>query len=213
LRRGLSRVIVAAMSYLDTYCAKVRDWEGNVTYLYLDSDNPANPTTGNGYLVPSLEVSQTLAWLASDGSAATAEQIAADWARVAALPGNRLASFYRCAESLLLAQASVDALTLGKVQGFDSDLRKMIPAYDTFPDSAKIGLLDMAMNLGIGRPAQNGRPATGLHAYQHFLAAVNANPPDWNTAAAQCGRNTANPAFAARNAWTAEQFQAAAQAG
>jgi hypothetical protein len=200
------------MSYLDTYCAKVRDWEGNVTYLYLDSDNPANPTTGNGYLVPSLEVSQTLAWLASDGSAATAEQIAADWARVGALPGNRLVSFYRCAESLVLAQASVDALTLDKVQGFDSDLRKMIPAYYTFPDSAKIGLLDMAMNLGIGRPAQNGRPATGLHAYQHFLAAVNATPPEWNTAAAQCGRNTANPAFAARNAWTAEQFQAAAQA-
>jgi len=201
------------MSYLDDYCAKVPEWEGNVLYLYLDSDDPANPTTGNGYLVPSLEVSQTLAWLNGDGSPATAEQIAADWARVGAMPGNRLASFYHCAESLLLAQASVDALTRSKVQGFDTQLRALLPGYDGFPDAAKIGLLDMAMNLGIGRPAQNGRPATGLHAYQHFLAAVNAAPPDWNTAAAQCGRNTADPAFAARNAWTVQQFQAAAQAG
>jgi len=201
------------MSYIDTYCAKVPDWEGNVLYLYLDSDDPANPTTGNGYLVPSLEVSQTLAWLTADGSAATAQQIAADWARVGALPPNRKAPFYRSAESLLLAQESVDALTLSKVRGFDNQLRAMLPAYDSFPDAAKVGLLDMAMNLGIGRAAQNGRPATGLHAYQHFLAAVNANPPDWNTAAAQCGRNTANPAFAARNAWTAAQFRAAAQAG
>jgi hypothetical protein len=201
------------MSYLDDYCAKVPEWEGNVLYLYLDSDNPANPTTGNGYLVPSLEISQTLAWLNGDGSAATADQIAEDWARVGAMPGNRLASFYHCAESLVLAQASVDALTRSKVQGFDAQLRAMLPGYDGFPDAAKIGLLDMAMNLGVGRPAQNGRPATGLHAYQHFLAAVNATPPDWNTAAAQCGRNTANPAFAARNAWTVQQFHAAALAG
>jgi hypothetical protein len=201
------------MSYLDEYCAVVPRWEGNVPYLYLDSDDPANPTTGNGYLVPTLETCQTLAWLTADGSAATADQIAAEWARVTALPGKRLASFYHCAESLLLAQATVDALTLSKVRGFDSQLRAMLPAYDSFPDAAKIALLDMAMNLGIGRPAQNGHPATGLHAYQHFIAAVNATPPDWNTAAAQSGRNTANPAFAARNAWTAQQFQAAARAG
>ena len=200
------------MSYLDIYCTKVADFEGNVLYLYLDSDSPANPTTGNGYLVPSLAVSQTLAWLCTDGSAATVDQIAADWVRVGALPGDRRASAYDSPTSLMLTQASVDALTLGKVQGFDASLRAMMPAYDSFPDAAKIGLLDMAMNLGIGRAAQPGRPATGLHAYQHFLAAVNANPPDWSAAAAQCGRNTHDPAFAARNDWTAQQFKAAAPA-
>lgn len=201
------------MSYLDDYCAVVPRWEGNVLYLYLDTDKPANPTTGNGYLVPTLAVSQTLPWLAPDGSAATASQIAADWARVGALPGAQKAHFYQSAESLVLAQATVDALTLGKVQGFDNDLRTILPAYDSFPDAAKMGLLDMALNLGIGRPAQNGHPATGLHQYPHFLAAVNSTPPDWQTAAAQCGRNTADEAFAERNAWTAQQFQAAAQAG
>lgn len=199
------------MSYVTDYCAVVSEFEGNVPYLYLDTDTPPNPTTGVGFELASLGDSQRLAWLMPDGSAASAEEIAADWARVTAMPGSCVCTHYKCATGLTLAPETVDAMTQAKVQGFDDQLRQMLPGYDGFPDAAKIALLDMAWNLGIGRPMQNGQRATGLHAYTHLLASVNATPPDWMAAAAQCARNSSDPAFERRNAWTAGQFKLAAQ--
>jgi hypothetical protein len=188
------------MNWIDIECAQIPVWENTIPYLYLDSDTPPNATTAQGLLVPTLTASVLLPWKNSRGIVATNAAIAADWNRVKAMPGGHDAEFYQSPTGLMLLPDDIATLTRNFVTGLYPQILSLFPSFDTYPESAQVGIADMAYNPGVGRLRAT---------YPQFCAAV--KDQDWKTAAAQCGRNTWMKAFAARDAWTALQFTKAAQ--
>lgn len=187
------------MSYLDDALANAKRFESSVAWMYLDSVGLV--TIGVGNMLPSVAAALRLPLrVQSSGDLAGADAIAKDFARVAAMAPDKLPRFYYEYEALILEQVDIDVLLLARVRDFESQLRTLYPRYDTFPDAAKLGLIDMIYNLGAGK-LQTG--------YPHFDASVRAG--DFGVAAQQCDRNAAQAAFAARNLWTRQQFLAAAQ--
>jgi GH24 family phage-related lysozyme (muramidase) len=55
---------------------------------------------------------------------------------------------YRPYTKLDLPQQDIEALFVKRVESFEGQLRGCYPKYDTYPDSAKLALLDLAFNLG-----------------------------------------------------------------
>ena len=84
------------------------------------------------------------------GAAATEAEIAAEFARVDALPMGRAALFYRSNDKPELARADMDSLLRTVLTGFENRLREALPQYDALPDGVKMALLDMIYNLGAG---------------------------------------------------------------
>jgi hypothetical protein len=194
------------VTYIDAECIQIPVWEGNENFLYLDSDDPPNATTGQGHLVANLHDSQQLPWYMPDGTPATSDQIADDWQRVKAMPGDRKAQLYKSPTGLHLLQFDIDAFTRTSVQALDEPLHVLYLAFDSFPQCAQVGIADMAYGLGIGEPVTTERPATGLHDYPAFNAAANSIPPNFLRMAQECYRDRNNPAFSKRNSWTVAQF-------
>src|ERR1700688_2463084 len=73
----------------------------------------------------------------------------ADYTRVLSLPPGRLSGFYRSTTSPTLPHAAIDSLLLQHLTFFDGHLSQQFSAYSTFPDPAKLALLDMIYNLGV----------------------------------------------------------------
>jgi hypothetical protein len=118
----------------------------------------------------------------------TPDAIQAEYSRVSSLPpGKCPAAFYRTPASPTLPHPAIDALLLHHLAYFDTQLSQRFANYLTFPDPAKLGLLDMVYNLGV----------TGLfRGFPTFMNYVQ----DQNWAAAnQCHRN--GPSLQ-RNDWT-----------
>ena len=132
-------------------------------------------------------------WVAE---AATEAQIAAEFARVDALPMGRAALFYRAPGGSRngpeLARAEIDSLLRTVLTGFEGRLREALPGYDALPDGVKLALLDMIYNLG---------PDGLLKGFPRMLDAVRSG--DWTRAAACCERRGPG---AARNAWTRQML-------
>lgn len=160
--------------------------------MYLDS--AGNVTVGVGLMLPNAAAASALAFTAA-GAPATPGQIAADFARVAALAPDKLPAFYQAASSPQLPQEIIDAKLSAMLTGFEATIRAGILGYDALPDPVKMALLDMAYNLG---------PAGLLKGYPRMLQAVES--ANWAQAAAQCFRNGIG---AARNTWTQQQFLSA----
>ena len=181
------------MNYIDQSVSLLQSpaFEGTVSWLYLDTHVPPNATTACGLLVENLACSQALPWYLPDWTAASESDIAADWARVTGMPGGKVAGFYHSATGLALSLGDIAALTRKKVVENDSALAQFYAGYDAFPTPVKLALLDMAYNLGV-EPLE--------HTYPKFNAAINAR--QWSAAAAECGRNVQDAAFADRTAWT-----------
>ena len=129
------------------------------------------------------------------GAAATAEQIAAEFARVDAMAMGKLPSFYRAAGSLELPELVIDEKLSAVLAGFEATLRAGLAGYDKLPDGVKMALLDMAYNLG---------PEGLLKGYPKMIRAVETGA--WAEAAAESARGGIN---AARNAWTRQQMMSA----
>lgn len=183
------------MSYLDESVTSITGFEGAIPWMYLDSRGLV--TAGVGHMIPDAKSAQALSFQDSSGQAASADAILADYNRVLGMTSNRASDFYKVSASLLLSEKAIAALLLANLQACDQSLRSHFVHYDTFPAPAKLALLDMVFNLGAAKL---------FGTYPHFCAAVSAG--DWNTAAAQCHREGPGQA---RNHWTAQQFQLAAQ--
>lgn len=187
------------MGFTDSYMKQLDVWEGDVTHAYLDTAKPANVTVGRGYLIGSLVAMLELPWRDAFESVATQSQIVTEWNRLRAMPPGKAAKFYFSPNGLTLRQPDIDALTFRVINACIADLRVDFPGFAAFPDSAKLGLLDMRYNLGNARLKGT---------YPNLDACVNRR--DWKGAAKECGRNTADEAFASRNEWTKAQFLNAA---
>jgi GH24 family phage-related lysozyme (muramidase) len=188
-----------------TYLPQLTIFEGSVPFMYVDT--ASNVTVGVGNLLASVASAQELAFVVrpTDGSdpsqapAATPDQIAADFNNVLAQPKGQNYPYYEPYTALMLPDAAIQALLLSRVQGFTTQLIGAFPDFDSYPEEVCAALFDMAFNLGL-----QGL----LTKFPHFCQAV--RNQDWATAAAQCTRGGIQ---ASRNAWTAAQFQQAAQQG
>jgi hypothetical protein len=180
---------------------QLKIFEGEIPWLYLDSKG--NVTVGVGLMLPNLAAAQALP-LYVDGQAgpslATGSEIVMDWTRLQALGKGRVATAYRAATSCFLQQVDIDGQLLRVVSALNLHMPALYPNYAEWPTPAKVAVLDMGYNLG----------AHGLAVYHDMNAALNATPPNFLGAKAQCLRDADQSAFATRNTWTQEQFAAAA---
>ena len=157
-------------------------------------DTVGKVTVGVGLMLPDAKAAQALPFVVGT-RAATLEEIAAEYARVDAMPMGRASAFYKTPTSLLLTQQTIDAKLTSVLAGFEADLRAQFPHYDTLPDGVKMALLDMIYNLG---------PAGLFKGFPHLVAAIQTGA--WTQAAERCTRRGPGPA---RNDWTREQFLSA----
>jgi len=178
--------------YFDQSLAQLKSFEGCVPWMYRDT--VGRVTVGVGLMLPSAAAACALPFQAV-GAAATAEQIAAEFARVDAMAMGKLPSFYRAAGSLELPELVIDEKLSAVLAGFEATLRAGLAGYDKLPDGVKMALLDMAYNLG---------PEGLLKGYPKMIRAVETGA--WAEAAAESARGGIN---AARNAWTRQQMMSA----
>ena len=157
----------------DQSLAQLKSFEGCVPWMYRDTVGKV--TVGVGLMLPDAAAACALPFQAAEGAAATAEQIAAEFARVEALAMGKLPSFYRAAGSLELPEAVIDEKLSAVLAGFEATLRAKLAGYDALPDGVKMALLDMAYNLG---------PEGLLEGYPRMIHAVETGA--WAEAAAEC---------------------------
>ena len=179
-------------NYLEQSLEKLKEFEGCVPWMYRDTVGKI--TVGVGLMLPNLEAAAALPFFAGT-RAATAHEIAAEFARVDAMASGRPSSFYKLPSSLELPQQTIDSKLTAILRQFEGDLRAQIPHYDGLPDTVKMALLDMIYNLG---------PAGLFKGFPHLMAAVDRGA--WAQAAASCMRRGPGPE---RNTWTREQFLSA----
>ncbi|WP_158942936.1 hypothetical protein [Granulicella sp. S190] len=157
-------------------------------------DTVGKVTVGVGLMLPDVKTAQSLPFLHGTRPA-TPQEIAAEYARIDAMPLGRACAFYRSPTSVELPQQAIDAKLTSILLSFEADLRAHLPGYDTYPDNVRMALLDMIYNLG----------PTGLFTgFPHLIAAVEAG--SWSEAAMYCLRRGPSEA---RNAWTRQQFLSA----
>ena len=178
--------------YLEQSLEKIKEFEGSVPWMYLDTVGKV--TVGVGLMLANETAAHALPFVAGAG-AATPDQIARDFSRVSAMKKGQLARFYLSRQGLQLSEDTIDARLRETLEGFEGYLRSHIAGYDTLPDAAKLALLDMIYNLGPGRLFAE---------YPRLIAAI--ERADWRSAAVASQRRGPSPA---RNAWTRQQFLAA----
>ena len=166
------------MEFAEAQRALIKTGEGSVPHLYLDTRGFV--TVGVGNMIPNVEAAQTLAFVRRDGGApAGAEDIAADYDAVKDRPygqGYTAASF-KPHTALDLPETEIDALLDRRIAEFEAGLRSDFGNYDNYPDRARLGLLDMAFNLG-----NHGL----ITKFPTFTTAARAG--DWTTCAQECRR-------------------------
>lgn len=183
-------------------------FEGFVPWFYLDTRG--NVTIGTGNLVPDVAAALKLPLRSNDGSWEGGCQVTKDFMRVHRMAPGKRPAFYQCPTSPMITSADNAQLLRARCYAFEKQLCFIFERYDSFPLDARIALLDLIYNLGLGHPPTTTTIGRGLQMFTHLCAAVRAER--WEDAALLCARNVHDPnnAFAARNAWTRAQFLSAA---
>jgi len=175
----------------------IKEGEGCIPYMYLDTVGKV--TVAVGQMLPTAAAAQGLTFTRRDnGNRATAAEINEDYQSVSQQPSGRVASFYKPFTKLDMPEDAIDALLGRRIAEFEAALRGDFPAYDSYPDEAKLGLMDMAFNLG----------NSGLiNKFPTFTRAARAK--NWRICASECRRVGISDA---RNAMTKQLFEDAAAA-
>jgi GH24 family phage-related lysozyme (muramidase) len=185
--------------YLDDAVKNTEQFEGRVNHMYLDSKG--NVTVAVGLMIPTTAAALNLPFkrrgLGQDFPASQLE-ILDDYNRVKAASVGHVATYYHNAESVILEDAEIDSQLLSWLKGLDQELAAHFPKYNDWPAPAKLAYLDMAYNLGTGRLFREYPRMNAAAAIEAFMQC-----------AAECGRESGDPAFDRRNAWTRQMFRAA----
>ncbi len=185
------------------YLPKLKEFEGSIPYMYLDT--AGNVTVGVGNMLPNVAAAQALAFVRRPdvkakppvlAGPATAAEIKTDFDNVNKQPAGRFASYYKQFTKLNLPEYVINELLNSRVQNFIVTLSATFPDFNSYPEEACAAIFDMAYNLGLGKLTSQ---------FPSFCAAVKAK--DWATAAAQCNRLGIPDS---RNAWTKSQLEKAA---
>jgi GH24 family phage-related lysozyme (muramidase) len=180
-------------TYLEQSTEQTTVFETAVPWMYLDTNGYV--TIGIGQMLPDVASAQAIAFLDPSGEASTPDAIHADFFRVQAIARGLDYHRYRSATSPTLSEAVMNSMLTAVISANDVILRTRLPAYDGFPDPAKLALLDMIYNLGESKLFRE---------YPLMLAAVDSQ--HWLTASQQCHRDGPNQQ---RNDWTRNSFLAA----
>ena len=181
--------------HIEQTLAGIEHFEGSIPWMSLDSAGKV--TVGAGMVLPDHAAAARLPFQVG-ARAATEDEIAADFARVGALPTDRPALFYRRLGGPELEPAVIDTLLRTMLVGLEEHLREHLADYDRLPSPAKMALLDMAHSL---------TPATLLDQHRRLIRAVETG--NWQQAAAASFRPGPG---SARNQRIAALFRASAQA-
>ncbi|MCB1738441.1 MAG: hypothetical protein KDI42_09970, partial [Gammaproteobacteria bacterium] len=153
----------------------LKNGEGSIPWMYLDTVGKV--TVGVGNMLPNVSAAQALAFVDANGAAASAVRVAGDFRAVSSLPAGKVARVYKHVTTVRLTEAGINDLLDGRITEFETGLRRLFPDYDDFPDPARMGILDMAFNLGL-----NGLDTK----FPSFCR--NARNRDWQGCAQQCHR-------------------------
>ena len=137
---------------VDAFTEDVGTWEGNIDYMYLDSE--LHVTVGKGKLLPDGASAAALPFrLRGTDEFATDEEVRAEYELVAgkAADGPHPASYYEQFTNLILRQDDIDRLVTDHVRSDFNALLNLFPGFGNFPLSAQIALWDMIYNLGPNR--------------------------------------------------------------
>jgi len=166
--------------------ASISQSEGRISWLYRDSAEEGNATTGVGHLVASYPAAQLLPF--------DTPITAGEWQELMSAPVGLVASAYRQYTVGRLSYDAIDSLLDLDLSAAEKSLSARWAKFPAFPESAQMALVDMVYNLGLG----------GLLKFTHLCAAVDSQ--DWATAAKECHRQGISEA---RNQLTAARFQEA----
>jgi len=172
-------------------------FEGTFQWPYLDTHKPPLVTVGTGCQIGRDEA-VTIAWTVNN-LPATPDQVLTNYDRVQHMVGGMIATAYRYPGCLILASGEDRRLLDSRIEDATEFLRGLFPGFDTFPDPAKTGMLEMPFTLGKARFRTT---------YPSFRVAV--LDRDWKSAAIQSVRNRNDPAYVRRNQWTVMMFEKAA---
>lgn len=154
----------------------IKRGEGCITHMYLDTVGKV--TVGVGNMLPSADAAAELPFHNREtGEAASADEIRREYETVARQEKGRAAPSYKQFTRLDLDEDSIHELLDSRIADFESGLRRDFPDYDSYPDPARLSLMDMAFNLG----------NSGLvNKFPSFTRAARAG--DWAGCAAECER-------------------------
>jgi GH24 family phage-related lysozyme (muramidase) len=163
--------------YLAESFSKLKQFEGSIPWMYLDSVGLV--TVAVGLMLPNSTSASYLAFQnPATGQPSSQQEIFNDYDRVKSMSANHSADYYHLSISPMLAESEIDRLLSAKVNSFEVSLRRIYQDYDTYPDPIKIALIDMIYNLG---------PNKLQSQYIKFNAAIKSH--DWKMAAMQSHRN------------------------
>lgn len=177
----------------EAFIAHVERYEGRESGMYLDTK--ALVTTGVGYLIDSVPAAQALPWRRpEDRDLASADEVEVDWHRVHAMRAGMVASRYRTATSLYLAEEDIDRL---RDQRMAEHWRALVGHFPTLEQAPADGQLGMALHAwAVGPHAYRPRydeHGELMHAgWPKMSAAIDAG--DWATVAEECVLPGARPA-------------------
>ena len=199
------------MNYSTGFLAKLKEFEGSFTHMYLDTKGYV--TVGVGHLLSSAAVAAGLAFditreAAADPKApkpalpgkvekATAEEIKKDYAEVSKQTKGLKAAAYAKYTKVRLPQTVIDSLLQGDLDDVASGVRSKFAKFDSWPQAAQEAVLDMAFNMGTNFFAS----------WPNFKKAIEGQ--DWDTASKEC---TSSDIQKSRNDWRQQQFKDAAAA-
>lgn len=184
-------------------------WEGaGLPFMYTDSKGFV--TTGTGNLIDPVGLALALPWKNPDGSLADSGTVQAAWNTVKqAYPGVQSTA---CASltSIRLDRAGLNQLLTNTVRQFASYLNSHYPNFASWPADAQMAVLSVSWAWGPGFARVWGGNGAA------FDAAVNANPPDFNRAAAimktaSAHEESINPGIVPRNNANVSMFANAAK--
>lgn len=193
------------MKDLASALSMLKQYEGNIPYMYLDSRgyvtvgvgfllDSANAATNYTFYLNVAAVTQPSPVVLSVPQKATADQIKGEWTKIKGQATPHLANFYEKFTTMKMLQGDIDAALTTKINSFEGSARQIFSDWDSFASSAQLALLDMIYNLG------------SLSAFPKLVGA--ANKKDWATCAAECHREGPSEQ---RNNDTRNRFLAAAK--
>ena len=154
----------------------IKAGEGCIQHMYLDTVGKV--TVGVGNMLPNAAAATQLPFIhADDLTEASDEEIRTEFDLVSTQTAGLLASKYKSFTKLMLSEPAIDDLLDERIDGFESQLKIDFPNYESCPEPARLGMLDMAFNLG---------NAGLVNKFPSFTRA--ARQENWSECELQCNR-------------------------
>jgi lysozyme len=153
--------------------SRLEKFEGRIRHMYVCTGGEV--TIGIGHAIQNPNDAVQLSWMLN-GRKALADEIRADFSKVAAAPKGLAANGYASLSSIRMDDANIDALAAADVVRFSTGVAAALPNWERYPACVQAALFDMAFNLGI----------VGLQKFKKLIAACDRG--DWAAAAEECHR-------------------------